>query len=123
MSYLGQWEQRWLAILREATKRDHILYFDDLVTFFSAGRTRDSSLSAADVLRGYLSEHRVRIVVEATPEELAILRRRDRSLADRFHLVQVPSLDSDSAMPIVLETPSTLKSAKRSICIQPSFHW
>ena len=109
MSFLGQWEQRWLAILREATKRDHILYFDDLVTFFSAGRTRDSSLSAADVLRGYLSEHRVRIVVEATPEELAILRRRDRALADRFHLVQVPSLDSETALPIVLEATQQIE--------------
>ena len=109
MSYLGQWEQRWLAILREATRRDHILYFDDLVTFFSAGRTRDSSLSAADVLRGYLSEHRVRIVVEATPEELAILRRRDRALADRFHLVQVPSLDSETALPIVLEAAQEIE--------------
>ncbi len=109
MSYLGQWEQRWLAILREATKRDHILYFDDLVTFFSAGRTRDSSLSAADVLRSYLSEHRVRIVVEATPEELAILRRRDRALADRFHLVYVPSLDSQDSLPIVLEAAQQIE--------------
>ena len=109
MSFLGQWEQRWLAILREATKRDHILYFDDLVTFFSAGRTRDSNLSAADVLRGYLSEHRVRIVVESTPEELAILRRRDRALADRFHLIQVPSLDSETALPIVLEAAQQIE--------------
>ena len=109
MSYLGQWEQRWLSILREATRRDHILYFDDLVTFFSAGRTRDSSLSAADVLRSYLSEHRVRIVVEATPEELAILRRRDRALADRFHLVRVPSLDSASSLPIVLEAAQQIE--------------
>ncbi len=109
MSYLGQWEQRWLAILREATKRDHILYFDDLVTFFSAGRTRDSSLSAADVLRSYLSEHRVRIAVEATPEELAILRRRDRALADRFHIVNLPSLDSASSLPIVLEAAQQIE--------------
>lgn len=109
MSYLGQWEQRWLAILREATRRDHVLYFDDLVTFFSAGRTRDSSLSAADVLRSYLSEHRVRIVVEATPEELAILRRRDRALADRFHIVHVPSLDSESSLPIVLEATQLIE--------------
>ncbi len=114
MSFLGQWEQRWLAILREATKRDHVLYFDDLVTFFSAGRTRDSSLSAADVLRGYLSEHRVRIVVEATPEELAILRRRDRALADRFHLVQVPSLDSETALPIVLEAAQRIEVRNES---------
>jgi ATP-dependent Clp protease ATP-binding subunit ClpC len=103
MSYLGQWEQRWLAILREASKRDHILYFDDLVGLFTAGRTRDSSLSAADVLRSFLAEHPLRILAESTHEQLAVLRRRDRALADRFHLVRVPALNADDALPITLE--------------------
>ena len=104
MSYLGQWEQRWLAILKEATKRDHILYFDDLVGLFSAGRTRDSSLTAADVLRGYLAENRVRILAEATEEQLAILRRRSRALADQLHLVNVPSLSADDSLPVLVES-------------------
>ncbi len=103
MSYLGQWEQRWLAILRESSKRDHILYFDDLVGLFTAGRTRDSSLSAADVLRGFLAEHPLRILAETTAEQLAVLRRRDRALADRFHLVYVSSLTVDDALPITLQ--------------------
>lgn len=103
MSYLGQWEQRWLSILRESSKRDHILYFDDLVGLFTAGRTRDSSLSAADVLRSFLAEHPLRLLAEATAEQLAVLRRRDRSLADRFHLVYVPSLSAEDALPITLE--------------------
>ncbi len=103
MSYLGQWEQRWLAILREASKRDHILYFDDLVGLFTAGRTRDSSLCAADVLRGFLAEHPLRILAESTAEQLAVLRRHDRALADRFHLVRVPVLNTDDALPTTLE--------------------
>ncbi len=103
MSYLGQWEQRWLAILREASRRDHILYFDDLVGLFTAGRTRDSSLSAADVLRSFLAEHPLRILAETTAEQLAVLRRRDRALADRFHLVYVPALNVEDALPIALE--------------------
>lgn len=103
MSYLGQWEQRWLSILRESSKRDHILYFDDLVGLFTAGRTRDSSLSTADVLRSFLAEHPLRLLAEATAEQLAVLRRRDRSLADRFHLVHVPALSAEDALPITLE--------------------
>lgn len=103
MSYLGQWEQRWLSILRESSKRDHILYFDDLVGLFTAGRTRDSSLSAADVLRSFLAEHPLRLLAEATAEQLAVLRRRDRSLADRFHLIYVPALSAEDALPITLE--------------------
>ncbi len=110
MSYLGQWEQRWLAILREASRRDHVLYFDDLVGLFTAGRTRDSSLNAADVLRSYLSEHPVRIIAESTSEQLAILRRHDRALADRFHLIYVPSLSADDSLPIILEAALKIES-------------
>ena len=113
MMYLGQWEQRWLAILREATKRDHILYFEDLVGLYTAGLTRDSRLCAADVLKSYLAEQRVRIVGETTPEELAVLRRRDRSLADRFHLVQVPSLSASDTLPILLEATGRVETQKK----------
>ncbi len=113
MMYLGQWEQRWLAILREATKRDHILYFEDLVGLYTAGLTRDSRLCAADVLKSYLSEQRVRIVGETTPEELAVLRRRDRSLADRFHLVHVPSLSSTDTLPVLLEATGRVETQKK----------
>lgn len=113
MMYLGQWEQRWLAILREATKRDHILYFEDLVGLYTAGLTRDSRLSAADVLKSYLSEQRVRIVGETTPEELAVLRRRDRSLADRFHLVHVPSLSASDTLPMLMEATGRVETQKK----------
>src|SRR5262249_1672458 len=34
MSYVGQWENRLLAILKEARRRDHVLYFDDLLGLF-----------------------------------------------------------------------------------------
>ncbi len=113
MMYLGQWEQRWLAILREATKRDHILYFEDLVGLYTAGLTRDSRLCAADVLKSYLSEQRVRIVGETTPEELAVLRRRDRSLADRFHLIHIPSLSASDTLPILLEATGRVEIQKK----------
>ncbi len=113
MMYLGQWEQRWLAILREATRRDHILYFEDLVGLYTAGLTRDSRLCAADVLKSFLSEHRVRIVGETTPEELAMLRRRDRALADRFHLVHVPSTSTADTLPIALEACQEVETQKR----------
>lgn len=119
MMYLGQWEQRWLAILREATKRDHILYFEDLVGLYTAGLTRDSRLCAADVLKSYLSEQRVRIVGETTPEELAVLRRRDRSLADRFHLVHVPSLSASATLPLLMEATGRVET-QRKVYFHPS---
>jgi ATP-dependent Clp protease ATP-binding subunit ClpA len=89
MSYVGQWEGRLLAILRHARKRDHVLYFDDLVGLFLAGVTSQSALSAAVVLKPYLERRDVRVLGEITPEGLRVLQERDRGFADLFHLIPV----------------------------------
>jgi len=39
MSYVGQWENRLLAIVKESRRREHLLYFDDLIGLFRAGQT------------------------------------------------------------------------------------
>ena len=66
MSYLGQWEERWLSILKEAYRRDHVLYFDDPISLYTAGVTRDSQLCMADVLKSFVAEQPIRIVFEMT---------------------------------------------------------
>ena len=43
MSYVGQWEARLLAILKHARKKEHVLYFDDLVGLFLAGISASST--------------------------------------------------------------------------------
>jgi ATP-dependent Clp protease ATP-binding subunit ClpA len=89
MSYVGQWEARLLAILKEAKRKPHTLYFDDLVGLFSAGRTSTSSLSVADVLKPYIERRDVRVVGETTPEALRVLQELDRSFVDLFKVVPV----------------------------------
>ena len=89
MSYVGQWEGRLLAILKHARKKDHVLYFDDIIGLFLAGMTSQSTLSAAMVLKPYLEDREVRILGEITPEGLRVLRERDRGFADQFHILPV----------------------------------
>lgn len=89
MSYVGQWENRLLAILKECRKKDHILYFDDLVGLFRAGVCRDSDLSVAHVLKPVLEQRQVRIVAESTPAAFRVLRELDRSFADFFHVISL----------------------------------
>jgi ATP-dependent Clp protease ATP-binding subunit ClpA len=97
MSFVGQWEGRLLAILKYAKKRDHILYFDDLVGLFLAGVTSQSTLSAAVVLKPYLERRDVRVLGEITPEALRVLQERDRGFADLFHIIPVrPPSDTDT---------------------------
>ncbi len=87
MSYVGQWENRLLAILREVQLRDHVLYFDDLLGLYQAGQHSQSQLSAAHVLKPHVEKREVRLVAEMTPEALRVLRERDRGFADLFHVL------------------------------------
>jgi ATP-dependent Clp protease ATP-binding subunit ClpA len=89
MSYVGQWEGRLLAILEETRKRDHVLYFDDVLGLYQAGRSADSDLSVAQVLRGWVERREVRVLAEMTPEQFRVLREKDRGLADAFHTLPV----------------------------------
>lgn len=60
MMYVGQWEGRVQAILREAAKRRHVLAFDDFLGLYQAGQSRDASLSVADVLKPCILRHSAR---------------------------------------------------------------
>ena len=118
MSYMGQWEERWLAILKEAARKDHILYIDDLLGLLTAGITRDSRLCLADVLKSFTSQHPVRLLSEISAEGLAILRRRDRSLADQFHLLHLAEMDESKTLQIMQKVAANLE-AERQVAFQP----
>jgi ATP-dependent Clp protease ATP-binding subunit ClpC len=102
MSIVGQWENRLLAILKEAKKRDHILYFDDLLGLYQAGQSSNSSLSIADVLKPYVEKRTIRILGEITPEAFRVLQERDRGFADSFHLLSVKEPEEDKTFRILL---------------------
>ena len=89
MSYVGQWENRLLAILKHAKKQDLTLYFDDLVGLYRAGVSRDSDLSIAQVMKPWIERRDVRLLAEITPEGLRVLREQDRAFADMFHIIRV----------------------------------
>ena len=103
MSYVGQWENRLLAILKEARRRDHVLYFDDMMGLYQAGKSSDSSLCIADVMRSYLLRRDVRVVGEMSTEALAKFRERDRGLADQFHILPVQPSSDDDTLRILLQ--------------------
>jgi hypothetical protein len=89
MSYLGEWENRVLAILDHMQAKDQVLYFDDLLGLFTAGLSSASDLNVAQVLKPALQKRRVRVLAEITPEAWRVLRERDRGFADLFHVIPV----------------------------------
>jgi ATP-dependent Clp protease ATP-binding subunit ClpA len=110
MSYLGQWEQRWLSILKVAAKKNHTLYFEDVLGLLSAGISRDSKLCAADVLKSFLAETPVRILAEIEPNELALLRRRDRALADLFQIIRIRPMDETKTLAVLDQVANRIES-------------
>jgi ATP-dependent Clp protease ATP-binding subunit ClpC len=113
MSYVGQWENRLLAILKEAKERDHVLYFDDLLGLFRAGQSASSNLSVAHVLRPYLERREVRVVGEIMPEALRVLRELDRPFADLFHVLPVREPNEDETLRMLLGLIRQLESQHR----------
>lgn len=89
MSYVGQWQNRVQAICEHVEKNDAVLYLDDLPGLFTAGQSANSDLNVAQLLKPRLEKRSLRLLAEITPESWRVLRERDRTLADMFHVVPV----------------------------------
>lgn len=101
MSYLGEWENRVLAILTYARAQDRVLYFDDLPGLFTAGLSAASNLSVAQVIKPHLEQRFVRVVAEVTPEAWRRLRERDRAFADLFQVIPVAAMGETETMRVL----------------------
>ncbi|MBI3267987.1 MAG: ATP-dependent Clp protease ATP-binding subunit [Planctomycetes bacterium] len=113
MSYVGQWENRLLAILDEAKSRDLVLYFDDLLGMYHAGTHSRSQLGAAHLLKPRVERREVRVLAELTPEAYRVFQERDRGFADLFHVLPVRETSEDDTWRVLLRTERDLERARR----------
>jgi len=109
MSYLGQWEERVIAILEHAAKEKLVLYFDDLIGLFHAGKSRDSNLTVGQVLKLHLEESKLRVIAEATPAAWRKLREVDRSFADLFTVIHLREPAEIETLKILIRTIQDLE--------------
>ena len=110
MSFVGQWENRLTAILKEAKLREHLLYFDDLLGLFLAGVSAGSDLNVAQVLKPYLERRNVRAVAKITPEAWRVVQEKDRSFAELFHVFRLSETGDDKTLKITLAARRELES-------------
>jgi ATP-dependent Clp protease ATP-binding subunit ClpC len=110
MSVIGQWQRRIAVVmhhiqsrLREAHAIDKAdrLYCDNLVALLSMGRSSQSSLTLADVLRPQLERRAFTLVGEATPEAWQKVQQRDRRFADLFRVIRVDAPSRADAIRVV----------------------
>jgi len=98
MVYLGQWQERVLALIEELSGRGEWLYVDRLATL---ARAQPDGTSITDMLEPALAANDVSLLAEATPEELELLRRRNAALVDRFAIVRVAPRTTDATIALV----------------------
>ncbi|MCF7785230.1 MAG: AAA family ATPase [Prosthecobacter sp.] len=89
MSHVGQWQHRVQAICDHVERSDAVLYLEDLPGLFTAGKSANSDLNVAQLLKPRLEKRSLRLLAEITPESWRVLRERDRTLAEMFHVVTV----------------------------------
>ncbi|MGJ8655656.1 MAG: AAA family ATPase [Akkermansiaceae bacterium] len=112
MSYVGQWEERFLAIITHITKKNHVAYFDDLLGLFQAGKSSSSDLSIGNLLKAQLEKNPPRIIAEATPEAWRKLKEIDRGFTDYFQIIPIREPSDDETQRILIRVMQMLETEK-----------
>ena len=100
--YRGDFEARFKAILtRLADRDDAILFIDELHTIVGAGAVSGGTLDASNMLKPLLAAGRLRCIGATTFNEYRASIERDRALARRFQVIEVPEPSPDEAVKIL----------------------
>ncbi|TVU29824.1 hypothetical protein EJB05_21411, partial [Eragrostis curvula] len=101
-TYRGMFEERVKKVIQEAEDADGkvILFIDEMHMLLGAGRVKDSSMDAANLLKSALARGRIRCVGATTFDEHRKHVERDPAFERRFQKVPVeePSLPATIAI-------------------------
>lgn len=116
MSYIGQWQQRFEAILSylrqpypPSVHTQHRLVVDNPIALVRIGKTGVNTMTLADVLQPYLEKRQLQIVLLATPAEWKVLQDKARRLTDLFQVLRMESPTEATAIAMVLEKRRALE--------------
>jgi ATP-dependent Clp protease ATP-binding subunit ClpA/ATP-dependent Clp protease ATP-binding subunit ClpC len=119
MAYLGQWEERCLALVEEAKHHRGILWIEDLHLFGRLGQSRQSERSFADFFRGPVRRGDLCVVAELTPEQHARLERDAPGLAEALALVAVPAAGVGETAQLLLHEVRALEVRLKGVAMHP----
>jgi ATP-dependent Clp protease ATP-binding subunit ClpC len=96
MRYLGMWQERCEAIVAELSDAHAVLCVESLLELVSAGGSATDGVGA--FLVPYLQRGELRLVAEATPEELDAVRRLLPGLSDALQVVPIRTMPEAQAL-------------------------
>ncbi|CAM2010496.1 AAA family ATPase [Acanthopleuribacter pedis] len=93
MNYLGEWQERAEQLIEDIQALDGVLCFDDLTDLIQLGASHPSESIAAFLLP-FIKQGLLRVVVEATPDQLQTCRRLLPEFTDAFDILVLPDLSA-----------------------------
>jgi ATP-dependent Clp protease ATP-binding subunit ClpC len=100
--YRGEMEERVQRLIRELQEEDDlILFLDELHLVMGLGRTENSNVDVANLLKPVLARAGVRLIGATTPEEYERYVARDRAFARRFEVVWIEEPSRDETLQIL----------------------
>lgn len=96
MRYLGEWEERCEEFIKALGRIEGVLCVERLLELVRVGGEGPGN-SVAAFLLPYLQRGELRMVAEASPEELEACRRLFPALLDVFQVVLVPAFEETAA--------------------------
>ncbi|MGV3663907.1 MAG: AAA family ATPase [Prosthecobacter sp.] len=89
-SGFGQWQEQCRDLCREVAKTKALLHLGNLVELMEVGQHSANTQSIASFLRPWIARGEVLAIAECTPEQLAIIERKDPHIAGAFMQIRVP---------------------------------
>lgn len=100
--YRGEMEERVQRLIQELQEEDDlILFLDELHLVMGLGRTENSNVDVANLLKPILARGGVRLIGATTPEEYERHVARDRAFARRFEVVWIEEPSREETMLIL----------------------
>ncbi len=109
--YRGQFEERLEQIMSEIAK-DHsvILFIDEFHLVWGAGRTSESSMDAANILKPYLARNDFHLIGATTNQEYHRFIAQDQALARRFDEIPLTAPTGDLLFQMVTTASTKIVS-------------
>ncbi len=100
--YRGDFEQRLKDVIDTLeSKKNALLFIDEIHTVVGAGASSSGSLDASNILKPALSTGSIRCVGSTTYEEYKNYFEKDRALSRRFEKIEVPEPSVDETIEIL----------------------
>lgn len=109
-SLRGQFEERLIGIIEEASRAGNvILFIDEIHTIVGAGDTIDSNLDAANILKPALARGDIVCIGATTHEEYRRAIAQDPALDRRFRPIDIEEPSEQDALAILLSQRERLE--------------